>query len=239
MLESKTNFMNRKDAGIQLAHLLSEKFTHQNILVLGLSCGGVEVADEVAKKLNAELSFLIAKKVRTCYNKEFTTGAIAEEGQIFFPSSGSIVNEPELQNLVESESCDIQDSVQRFRNGKPLPKMQNRTIILIDDGICSNTTFVTAVNLCRKRKAAKVIVASPVGGYLYVKKIAEIADETIVLQQPDNFYAIGQVYETFTHMNDYEITQLLDNYSNTQKPRSVSQQMVANHTGSFTTTYYR
>lgn len=224
MVDSKTTFSNRKDAGKQLGTLLNEKMPHQNILVLGLSCGGVEVADEVAKSLHAELSFIIAKKVRT--QKEFTVGAISEEGQVFLPAfNTSSTYQPELQKLIENETYEIEDSVKRFRKGKPLPDMTDRTIILIDDGICSNTTFVPAINLCRKRNAAKVIVASPVGGMVYVNKLSTIADETIVLKQPEDFYAIGQVYDSFCHLKDHEITRMLGSHKSTS--RKITRQMVA------------
>jgi predicted phosphoribosyltransferase len=89
--------------------------------------------------------------------------------------------------------------------------MTNRIVIIVDDGIATGSTIVPAIKLCKIRKAARVIVAAPVSDG-YVPDINTLADEIVIAEQPEHFYAVGQVYEDFHHLSDEEVISVLEDF---------------------------
>lgn len=205
-------FIDRRSAGFEVGKLLEDKYKDRNVLVLGIPRGGVVVAYEVAKVLNGELSVVITKKLPHPLHEEFAIGAAAEDGSVFLTSAAKNLNGATVQRIVKAQSEEIESRIKRFRKGKPLPEIFNRTVIIVDDGIATGSTIVPAIKLCKSRKAAKVIVASPVSGKKYVSDINSLADEVVIVEQPENFYAVGQVYEDFHHLSDEEVVSLLEDF---------------------------
>lgn len=202
-------FKNREDAGKQLGKLLEPRYKHLNPLVLGIPRGGVEVAYYVAKQLGAELSLIVSKKLPLPSQKEFGIGAIAEEHSVYVSPAGKELLTPEVINqIIEEQVVEVNRRVEKYRQGKPLPDMHGRTVILVDDGIATVVTLVPVLKLCRKKGAGKVIIAAPVSGFRYDDNLND-ADELIVIVQPPSFYAVGQVYEVFGDFHDEDLLELL------------------------------
>lgn len=212
MIEEGRIFADRRDAGFEVAKILEGKYKNQNVLVLGIPRGGVVIAYEVANVLNGELSVVITKKLPHPSRQEFAIGAAAEDGSIYLTSSARNIDEEHLKEIFERQSLEIKSRIDRFRKGRPLPEMQNRIVIIADDGIATGSTIVPAIKLCKSRKAAKVVVAAPVSGERYVSEINELADDVVIAEQPSEFYAVGQVYEDFHHLSDYEVIDFLDDF---------------------------
>jgi predicted phosphoribosyltransferase len=205
-------FKNRRDAGIELGKILERKYKNKEALVLAIPRGGIVVAYEVSKILNAELSVIITKKLPHPLQEELAVGAAAEDGSFYLTSLGKTMERKTLESILLAQEKEIQSRIQRFRKGNPLPEMKNRIVILTDDGIATGSTIVPAIQLCKKRKAAMVIVAAPVSGEKYVSEIDELADEVIIAEQPETFLAVGQVYEDFHHLSDEEVIELLEDF---------------------------
>jgi predicted phosphoribosyltransferase len=205
-------FKDRRDAGIELGKILEGKYKDREVLVLGIPRGGVIVAHEISKILNGELSVVITKKLPHPLQEELAIGAAAEDGSFYLTSLGKNMDRKVLQSILTAQEKEIQSRIRRFRKGKPLPEMKNRIVILTDDGIATGSTIVPAIQLCKKRGAAMVVVASPVSGEQYVSEIDELADAVIIAEQPDMFYAVGQVYEDFHHLSDEEVIELLEDF---------------------------
>jgi putative phosphoribosyl transferase len=167
--------------------------------------------------LNAELSVIITKKLPHPLHEEFAIGAAAEDGSIYLTSSVGNWSNAFVNAIVATQEKEIQSRIQRFRNGKPLPYIHNRIVIIADDGIATGSTIVPAIKLCKLKGAAKVIVATPVSGEDYVSEINELADEVLIAQKPSEFYAVGQVYRDFHHMTDEEVIGLLDEFKRHSK----------------------
>lgn len=202
-------FKNRQDAGEQLGLFLEPKYKDKNPLVIGIPRGGVEVAYYVAQRLHAELSLIITKKLPFPSQKELGFGAVAEEHIVYVSPMGKERLTPEVINqIIEDQVQEINRRIEVYRQGKPLPDMKGRTVILVDDGIATGVTLVPVVMLCRKKEAGKIIIAAPVSGTRYDKHLDE-ADAIEVLVQPHSFYAVGQVYERFGDMTDKEMQEIL------------------------------
>lgn len=202
-------FLDRREAGSELAKLLAPAYKDKDALVLAIPRGGVLVGYEVARELRAELSVVITKKLPHPLQEELAVGAVAEDGSLFLTSYARSLDRETIRHIIDTQKEEIASRIRRFRKGKPLPDMAGRIAIVVDDGIATGSTIVPAIKLCRARRAAKVIVAAPVSGVKYAGEIDELADEVIVAAQPDDFYAVGQVYEDFHHLSDQEVTDLL------------------------------
>lgn len=219
MITQDRIFADRTNAGFELGKLLEDKYKDKNVLVLGIPRGGVIVAFEVARILHAELSALITKKLPHPKQNELAIGAVAEDGSAFLSSLARELDRDTIREIHMTQLEEIKSRMWRFRKGQPLPEMNKRIVIIVDDGIATGSTIVPAIKLCRNRKASRIVVAAPVSGKQYFREIDTLADEVIIAEQPDLFYAVGQVYDDFHNVSDKEVTEHLDNYSKNFKRR--------------------
>jgi len=203
-------FADRKEAGAALARILEEKYKDRDVLVLGIPRGGVIVAHEIARQLHGELSTVITKKLPHPRQEELAIGAAAEDGSVYLTSLARGLSEDVIRHIIQAQQKEIQSRIQRFRNNKPLPSLQNRIVILVDDGIATGSTIVPAIQLCKGQKAAFVVVAAPVSGDEYASEINDLADEVVIACKPPLFYAVGQAYEDFHHVTDKEVTGVMN-----------------------------
>jgi len=202
-------FKNRKDAGEKLAQAL-EKYRAENPLILAIPRGGVEVGLQVSRKLGADFSLVIARKLPFPDNPEAGFGAIAENGSTFiFENAGYWLAGETIEQIKQEQIAEIERRVNALRGGNPLPNLVGKTVILIDDGIAMGSTMRAAIELCRNRGAGKVVVAVPVAGREVADAVAKEADELIVLEIPVYFRAVAQAYENWYDVSDEEVLDLL------------------------------
>ncbi len=205
-------FVDRRDAGKKLAKELEGRYKDKHALVLGIPRGGIPIAYEVARALNADLSVVITKKLPHPSQEELAIGAAAEDGSFFLSAYARQFAEDEIHRILQTQATEIQSRIQRFRKGRPLPDMRGRIVLIVDDGIATGATIVPAIKLCKSRGAAKVVVAAPVSGQRYVSEINALADDVVIVDQPEEFYAVGQAYEDFHHLSDKEVTDVLEDF---------------------------
>ncbi|HEY8784803.1 MAG TPA: phosphoribosyltransferase family protein [Mucilaginibacter sp.] len=208
-MKSALTFDDRKQAGILLGKYLAQTYKGSDILVIGIPRGGVETAYYVAKALNAELSVIVSKKLPYPGHSEYGFGAVTEEDTVYVnDTSSKMISRDVIDQIIDNQKLEIKRRVKSYRNDKPLPELRNRTVILVDDGIATGATLVPVVRLCRKKHAAKVVVAAPVSGTSYDEHLKE-ADAIEVLVQPRDFYAVGQVYRKFGDFSDEELQDIM------------------------------
>ncbi len=202
-------FKNRKDAGEKLAGAL-EKYRAENPLILAIPRGGVEVGLQVAKKLDADIFLVIARKMPFPDNPEAGFGAVAENGSTFIIENvHSWLPEETIERIKHEQIDEIERRVKTLRGGNPLPEIKGKTVILIDDGIAMGSTMRAAVELCKKKGAEKIVVAVPVAGREVAEEIEKKVDELIVLESPSYFRAVAQAYENWYDVSDEEVLDLL------------------------------
>ena len=208
LFSEKRSFKDRKDAAQRLAKAL-EQFKDTNALVLGIPKGGVEVGFYVAKYLNAELSVAITKKLPYPNQEELTFGAMAEDGSIYVAERiGNDVGRSQIEKIIEKQMLEIEKKVKMYRRGNPLPEMKDRIVIIVDDGMATASSFVPAIEMCKRKGASKVIVAAPVGEETKPAVLRK-ADGFVVLENPDIFYSVGQVYDEFATLDDKTVMEYL------------------------------
>lgn len=203
-------FKDRREAGEKLAIAL-EKYKNKEITVLALPKGGIEVAFEVAKYLNLKFSLIIVRKLPFPDNSEAGFGAIAEDGSMYINKQSSwYLSEKEINDIIFFQKNEIKRRISILRKGDPLPDLVNKTIILIDDGIAAGSTMRAAIMLCKKTGAKKIIVAVPVAGNDIAGQINGLVDELVILEMPDDFHAVAQVYKNWHDVSDKEALEIMD-----------------------------
>lgn len=205
-------FRDRADAAQQLAAAL-EKYSGDDVVVLGIPRGGVEIAYHVAKYLRADLSLLFIRKLGYPHNPETAFGSIDEDGGIFlFEEATNTVTEEEMNNVINAERKELARRIREFRKGKPLPELSERTVIIVDDGIATGATIFSAISLCRKRNPSRLVVAAPIASPEMEQKLQQYADDVVILETPPFLYTVGQGYENFENLTDEETKAFLTSW---------------------------
>lgn len=205
-------FADRKDAGEKLGAAL-EKFRNTNPVILGIPRGGAETAYYVARHLNAELALLVSRKLGFPFDPEAAFGAVAEDGSVYISDTGRhSLSEDEINAVLKKEKKEIERRIHVLRHGRPLPDLKGRTIILVDDGIATGATLFAAIDLCRKQKAAKIVVAAPIAGRAMEPVLRSRADDVVILEAPPFYHAVSQGYTYFTDLTDQEAVAFADKW---------------------------
>ena len=204
-------FMDRRDAGRQLAAALAHVAGEQPVVV-GLPRGGVPVAYEVARALGAPLDVLVVRKLGCPWQPELGVGALGEGG-IRLLNRGLMrevgVTESELGEVIEREQQELEARVARYRGDRsPIP-IENRTVIVVDDGLATGFTARAAIEVLRRRRAGRVVLAVPVAPVDTIAELRGVADDGVCLHTPAVFWAIGEFYDDFAQTTDAEVTRLL------------------------------
>lgn len=205
-------FRDRKDAGHRLAaellHLRDER-----PVVLGLPRGGVPVAYEVARALDAPLDVVVVRKLGVPFQPELGMGAIGENGVRVVNEEVlhyAQVSERDLARVEARERVELERRARRFRNDRPPVSVEGRTVIVVDDGLATGSTARAALQVVRAHGAARVVLAVPVAPPETVRSLEEVADEIVTLETPSHMIAIGAWYADFTQTSDDEVVALLD-----------------------------
>lgn len=213
-------FNDRVDAGKKLARALT-RYKNKKVLVLAIPRGGVEVGYPVAKYLNADFSVLVSRKLPYPDNPEAGFGAIAEDGSmVIFESAEMWVSREEIDEIIERQKEEIKKRIEIIRKGQPLPEIANKTVILIDDGIAMGSTMRAAIMMCKNKRAKKIVVAVPVSGVEVAEEIEKMVDELIVLEKPEFFRAVAQVYRNWHDCSYQEVIGIMEKWRNEKEASS-------------------
>jgi putative phosphoribosyl transferase len=216
-------FANRLEAGIQLAGLLESHNTPETLL-LAIPRGGIEVAYPVALQLKKPLDVVIPRKIVLPENPELALGAVTFDGNVEinqqlvekFDLSPSDVDE-----LVGPARLEIERRLGLYRGQKPSPRLKDRDIILIDDGLATGYTMMAAIKSVRAENPRQIIVAVPVSPTSTCERLQPLVDQIVVLHRAEEtFFAVGAYYDRFNDLADTELVRLLQE-SNSFSQRSV------------------
>lgn len=208
----KTQFKDRTEAGQSLATRLTSFAGRSDVLVLALPRGGVPVAAEIARSLDAPLDVFVVRKLGLPEHPELAMGAIATGGVRV--TNRAVVEGLGISELVaDAVAAQEQEELARreraYRDDLPPPDVEGKTVILVDDGIATGSTMIAAIAALRQLHAGKIVVAAPVIARSTFYQIHNAADEVATLTAADPFYGVGQFYEDFSQTTDEEVRQLL------------------------------
>ena len=206
-------FQDRVEAGRLLAENLRDYSNKENVLLFAIPNGGVPVGNAVSQRLNIPLDVLIVRKVKIPWNTEAGFGAIVWDGE-------TILNEElvERLGLTEQEIDDsimetkrtIKDRLKKFRGNTPMPALEGKVVILIDDGLASGFTMMAAARFVRKRNPEKIVVAVPTASPSALELLSLEVDEIVCLNiRTKESFAVAEAYKNWFDLTDEEAVNII------------------------------
>jgi predicted phosphoribosyltransferase len=208
-------FANRTEAGRALGReVAARRREGEVVVVLGLARGGVTVAAEVARELDAPLDVLVVRKLGVPGHRELAMGALAAgsivRNEDVIASLG--IDEATLARVVADEKAVADQREREYRGVRAPVPLGGRTAVVVDDGLATGATARAAVRALRHRAAdrpARVVLAVPVAPRDTLALLAREVDDVVCLQVPPLFYAVGEWYRDFSQVNDEQVRQVL------------------------------
>ncbi len=200
-------FTDRVDAGRQLAARLQD-LRGEPVVVLGLPRGGVPVAAEVARVLEAPLDVIVVRKLGVPFQPELGLGAVGEDGvRVLNPAViwHAGVSDDDLAAVDAQERAEVDRRAKRYRGDRTRVPLSGQIAIVVDDGIATGSTAVAACRIARAFGAARVVLAVPVAPEGWEDRIGAEADVLISVDTPPLFGAISQFYEDFSQTSDEDV----------------------------------
>lgn len=206
-------FRNRTEAGRSLSHRLLAQVRGQNVVVIAMPGGGIPVAYEVARALNAPLDVFLVQLIGVPGQEEISMGAIASGGfrvldQVVIDVFG--VTERVIEHVTAAEQKKLAERERFYRGDRPLPDLSERIVVFVDDGLTEPATLRSALKLVRKKAPARLIVAIPIGTPTLCQEISSDVDEVVLVEHFDPRSDVGMWYRHFAQPTDEQIHQLLE-----------------------------
>jgi putative phosphoribosyl transferase len=204
-------FSDRLGAGRLLGERLAEDSWHDPV-VLALPRGGVPVGHRVARAIDGTLDVLVARKLGAPGQPELGIGAIAEGGVAVIDREGVRrlrMTDDQLAQIEQREQLELRRRVEAYRGGRPLTDVDDRDVVVVDDGLATGVTAHAALLAVRPLRPRTLVLAVPVGAPDTVGRLARVADRVVCLETPDHLGAVGLWYEHFGQTTDEEVRNLL------------------------------
>ncbi len=211
LIPGGARFRDRRAAGRQLAKLL-ERRRHDRAVVIGIPRGGVPVAAEVARALDARLDVTVVRKLSAPRNPEYAIGALGEGGVRVLSESAMRAAElspGQLDALAGRVEGELLQQLALYRRTRKPVALSGSTVIVVDDGLATGRSALAAVRSVRERGAALVILAVPVAAPVSALALRRHADEVVCVYEPKDLGAVGCWYEDFRPTTDTEVVATL------------------------------
>ncbi len=183
-------------------------------VVLALPRGGVPVALELVRALQAPLDLLLVRKIGAPGQPELAVAAVIDgvppdivvhEATRHLPG----VNTAYIRREAARELADLRRRRRVYLQGRPLIALAGRNVIVVDDGIATGTTVRAALQALRRQRPAQLVLAVPVAPPDTARALRREVDRLVCLQVPEDFEAVGLHYDDFRQICDDEVLALL------------------------------
>lgn len=205
-------FRDRMDAGRKLAAGMHSLEGAEDLMVLALPRGGVPVAAEVAKKLNAPLDVLIVRKVGLPDFPELAMGAVAS-GDVEVVNEDVIsrwgIEAEQFKRIADRELKEVVRRDSLYRQGRDPLDVAGKIVVLVDDGVATGSTIKAAIAALRKMRIKSIVIGVPVSAPDTLRELQALADEVVCVDAPAGFRAVGGSYQNFSQTSDEEVINLL------------------------------
>lgn len=212
LYEERPRFQDRVDAGKQLVERL-KPYQSAETIILAIPRGGVPVAIEVAQSFHAPLDVVVTRKIPIPHNPEAGYGAVAEDSTIFLnePLVSQLgLSQRQIEYQAEQVLAEIEHRSTTYRRKLPRASLVGKTAIIIDDGLASGFTMVAAVKSVQRRRASRIVVASPVASGNAYELIKPICDALVCIVVSHSYpFAVASFYRHWHDLTDAEVRNYL------------------------------
>lgn len=218
-------FENREEAGRRFVERLIRYRGDPTAIILALPRGGVAVGYQLSRGLQLPLDVFIARKLGAPDNPEYALGAVGETGTIYLNLDALAVynlSGDDMEGLAQAQQREVARRQDLYRQGRRLPTLTDRVVILVDDGIATGSTFFAAIQSIRHLKPGRLIGAIPVGPIETIREARTQVDELVILATPDPFWAVGNHYVDFAQIKDADVVEYLKLAEEAMRERSQS-----------------
>lgn len=205
-------FADRQDAGRQIARRLEEYRDRDDLVVLGLARGGIPVAAEIARALEAPLDVLVVRKLGAPGREELAMGALAPEGIEVLNDdvvAALGLSEAMIAEVEQREADLLEQRLTRFRGGRPPLQLFDRTVLIVDDGLATGASMRAAIRFVRSKEPNAIVVAAPTGSAQTCASLAGEVEEMICPYRPFPFFGVSQAYRDFPQIDDDTVQRVL------------------------------
>ena len=208
-------FRDRKEAGIRLAGILS-KTVHAPCIIYALPRGGVPVGYEMAMKMKCPLEIISVKKIGAPGDEELALGAVTEgDPKELFLNEYLItqfhIDKTRLDEIISRKYHEASELGNLYRHGRELILNPDAVAIVVDDGIATGATIISAVNFLKSRGQKRIIIATPVVEAEAARRLKSMVDNLISVELPSEMYSVGEFYRNFPQVTDQEVMVAMDN----------------------------
>jgi putative phosphoribosyl transferase len=182
---------------------------------LAIPRGGVLMGREVAAALDAELDLVVPRKLGAEGNPEYALGAVMHDGTLYLNPEALRITGASADYIEAEKTREMREAIRRleaYRDGRPEPRITERLVIVVDDGIATGATMIVALRWVKSHGAREVVAAAPVAPPSTAASLRREADRVVCLSSPEPFYAIGAFYESFDQVSDKEVKAVLQDF---------------------------
>ncbi len=212
-------FSDRSEAGERLAARL-EIYRGREPLILAVPRGGVAVAGPIWEAIGGELDLIITRKIGAPHQRELAIGATSGDG--FIMLNDELISRigifPDyIKKAAAKEQAEIARRLKLYRGERPLPQIEGRLVIVVDDGVATGYTMLAALRSLREQKPAELALAVPVGPPETFDRLKNEVEALVYLEEPVDFAAVGQFYRSFDQVSDDQVVAILKKTWKTEK----------------------
>lgn len=213
MVETKL-FHDRADALKKLSKVLPlESMGQESWIVIATSAGAVSIAYELSKKLNAKFDYIFTQKINTSKNDECELAIVTETQDIIIQEELMKAFDIKLEDIYDiankKYNNEIQEYINRYRDGNSIINMKNKNVLLVDEGLNTGLTMMACIKSIISHQASSVVVAVPILPEVTIGDIESIADDLYYVEAPAHFVSIDFYYDTLNTVELKEIKNII------------------------------